>query len=44
MSTILVVDDSPTALKLVSKVLATTGHHMRTISPITKSRVVLKKP
>ena len=28
MSTILVVDDSPTALKLVSKALATAGHHI----------------
>ena len=32
MSTILVVDDSPTALKLVSKVLATAGHHIMTAS------------
>ncbi len=32
MSTILVVDDSPTALKLVTKVLATTGHHIMTAS------------
>ncbi|MGE3541020.1 MAG: PleD family two-component system response regulator [Candidatus Tectimicrobiota bacterium] len=30
MGTILVVDDSPTALKLVSKTLATTGHHIIT--------------
>ena len=30
MSTILVVDDSPTALKLVSKALATAGHHIIT--------------
>ena len=30
MSKILVVDDSPTALKLVSKALATTGHHIIT--------------
>ena len=28
MSTILVVDDSPTALKLVSKALATAGHRI----------------
>ena len=28
MSTILVVDDSPTALKLVSKALATAGHQI----------------
>jgi CheY-like chemotaxis protein len=32
MSTILVVDDSPTALKLVSKALATAGHHIITAS------------
>jgi twitching motility two-component system response regulator PilH len=32
MSTILVVDDSPTALKLVSKALATTGHRIITAS------------
>jgi CheY-like chemotaxis protein len=32
MSTILVVDDSPTALKLLSKVLATAGHHIMTAS------------
>ena len=32
MSTILVVDDSPTTLKLVSKALATTGHHIITAS------------
>ena len=32
MSTILVVDDSPTALKLVSKTLATAGHHIITAS------------
>ena len=32
MSTILVVDDSPTALKLVSKSLATAGHHIITAS------------
>jgi len=30
MSTILVVDDSPTALKLVTKALSTTGHHIIT--------------
>ena len=30
MSKILVVDDSPTALKLVTKALATTGHHIIT--------------
>ena len=30
MSTILVVDDSPTVLKLVSKTLATAGHHIMT--------------
>ena len=32
MSTILVVDDSPTTLKLVSKALATAGHHIITAS------------
>ena len=32
MSTILVVDDSPTALKLISKALATVGHHIITAS------------
>jgi CheY-like chemotaxis protein len=32
MSTILVVDDSPTALKLISKALATAGHHIITAS------------
>jgi twitching motility two-component system response regulator PilH len=32
MSTILVVDDSPTALKLVSKALATAGYHVITAS------------
>ena len=32
MSTILVVDDSPTALKLVSKALVTAGHHVMTAS------------
>jgi CheY-like chemotaxis protein len=32
MSTILVVDDSPTALKLISKTLATAGHHIITAS------------
>lgn len=32
MSTILVVDDSPTVLKLVCKALATTGHHIITAS------------
>jgi len=32
MSTILVVDDSPTALKLVSQTLATAGHHIITAS------------
>jgi twitching motility two-component system response regulator PilH len=32
MSTILVVDDSPTALKLVSKALATAGYHIITAS------------
>jgi twitching motility two-component system response regulator PilH len=32
MSTILVVDDSPTALKLVSQALATAGHHIMTAS------------
>ena len=32
MSTILVVDDSPTALKLVSKALATAGHYIITAS------------
>src|SRR5436309_14866420 len=32
MSIILVVDDSPTALKLVSKALATTGHRIITAS------------
>ena len=32
MSTILVIDDSPTALKLVTKALATTGHHIITAS------------
>ncbi len=30
MSKILVVDDSPTALKLVTQTLATTGHHLIT--------------
>ncbi len=30
MGKILVVDDSPTALKLVTKALATTGHHIIT--------------
>src|SRR6266436_9004048 len=32
MSTILVVDDSPTTLKLVTRALATTGHHIMTAS------------
>ena len=32
MSTILVIDDSPTTLKLVTKALATTGHHIITAS------------
>jgi twitching motility two-component system response regulator PilH len=32
MSTILVVDDSPTTLKLVSKALTTAGHHIITAS------------
>ena len=32
MSTILVVDDSPTTLKLVSKALTTAGHHTITAS------------
>ncbi len=32
MSTILVVDDSPTALKLVSQALATAGHRILTAS------------
>jgi twitching motility two-component system response regulator PilH len=32
MSTILVADDSPTALKLVSKALVTAGHHILTAS------------
>ena len=32
MSTILVVDDSPAALKLVSKTLATAGYHVITAS------------
>jgi twitching motility two-component system response regulator PilH len=32
MRTILVADDSPTALKLVSQALATAGHHILTAS------------